>query len=247
MLRRAASRGLTSGGALLRGGGGWHARPFSAPSAPGCLLARGGRRHAARQGGPRSVEERVIDEVERLRKAAAAAGAPARGGEEDAEASMVSFYHFANLADPEAFASELKERCEARCVLGRVLVAREGVNGAVVGAPRSVEEVLSWMRSVDALRGLRHTTSGVPRPGLPKSPFHRLQVRLKKEIITMGGRELGAEGDGALDMSNAGEHVAPEDWDDLISRDDVLLIDWSDVLRPRRRARLGAAARRARR
>ena len=182
------------------------------------------------------MEERVIDEIERMR-AAGASNSKSRPHTDPThmDARMASFYHFSELPDPEAFASDLKERCAAQSVLGRVLVAREGINGAVVGAPQSVDEVMTWMQSVDALRGLRYRTCSVARPGMDRSPFHRLQVRLKKEIITMGGRELGVSADGtdvleqnetrvALDMSHSGEHVSPTDWDDLISRDDVLLL-----------------------
>ena len=192
MLRRAAAaRGFATGSVIMRNGG--NARLTSGfsssctPSAPSTSAAvplRLSVRNASRRG-PRSVEERVIDEIERMRAAGASTSKSRPHTDTHMDAKMSSFYHFSELPDPEAFASDLKERCAAQSVLGRVLVAREGINGAVVGAPQSVDEVMTWMQSVDALRGLRYRTCSVARPGMDRSPFHRLQVRIKKEIITM--------------------------------------------------------------
>jgi UPF0176 protein len=49
-------------------------------------------------------------------------------------------------------------------------------------------------------------------------PFGKLKVKIKPEIVTM---RLGQP----LDMSRRGVEVGPQDWDDLIAADDVLLLD----------------------
>ena len=51
-----------------------------------------------------------------------------------------------------------------------------------------------------------------------EQPFLRLKVRLKKEIVTLGQP-------GVDPTSQVGTYVRPEDWNDLIDRDDVVLID----------------------
>ena len=48
-------------------------------------------------------------------------------------------------------------------------------------------------------------------------PFRRLKIRLKKELISLG-RPANA-------MGQVGEYVEPEEWNELIERDDVLLLD----------------------
>ena len=45
-----------------------------------------------------------------------------------------------------------------------------------------------------------------------------MKVRIKKEIVTLGV-------DGIDPTRNVGTYVAPEKWNELISRDDVVLID----------------------
>ena len=42
-------------------------------------------------------------------------------------------------------------------------------------------------------------------------PFHRLKVRIKPEIVTMGQPDLDP-------AANAGTYVAPADWNALIRR-----------------------------
>ena len=103
-----------------------------------------------------------------------------------------------------------------------------------MGAPHSIDNVIGWMSQHKELAGFRWSTSRVARPGLENSPFHRLQIRLKKEIITMGvslqaddSNEHNEMEDGGTNllMSQLGEHVPPHLWDELISQDDVILID----------------------
>jgi UPF0176 protein len=49
-------------------------------------------------------------------------------------------------------------------------------------------------------------------------PFARLKVRLKREIVTMGRPGIDP-------ASKAGAYVRPADWNSLVTRDDVAVID----------------------
>ena len=49
-------------------------------------------------------------------------------------------------------------------------------------------------------------------------PFHRMKVRLKKEIVTMGVDEIDP-------LSDAGAYVEPLDWNALIADPDTIVID----------------------
>ena len=52
----------------------------------------------------------------------------------------------------------------------------------------------------------------------PAMPFHRMKVRIKREIVTMGVP-------GVDPRASVGSYVAPADWNALISEPDVILID----------------------
>jgi UPF0176 protein len=127
---------------------------------------------------------------------------------------VAAFYHFADIARPDALHAELQRLGEAEGLRGSVLVAAEGVNGTVAGPTDGIGRLLSRLRAVPGLEGLqaRVSTAGAGRP------FARFKVRLKREIVTMGRPDIRpADGTGA--------HVAPRDWNALIAAPDVALID----------------------
>jgi len=126
---------------------------------------------------------------------------------------VAALYHFAPIADPQAFRDHVEEVMESNTVRGTILVASEGINGTVSGSREGIDALLAFLRSQPGLKGLEHKESYTG-----ECPFLRTKVRLKKEIVT-----LGIEG---VDPNRTvGTYVDPENWNDLISRDDVILID----------------------
>jgi UPF0176 protein len=125
---------------------------------------------------------------------------------------VAALYRFATIADCEA----VRDRLDALCrhgVRGTLLVAREGLNGTIAGPGAAVERVLDGIRALPGFAGL-----DVKFADAATMPFHRLKVRIKPEIVTMGQPDL----DPAL---NAGTYVAPADWNALIREPDVVVID----------------------
>jgi UPF0176 protein len=124
-----------------------------------------------------------------------------------------SFYKFVDLPDHASLQAPLLSLCQARQVKGLVLLAPEGINGSLAGAAADVQSVLDHLRQDPRLADL------VPRISWAEhAPYHRMKVRLKKEIVTMGMPGV----DPAL---MAGTYVAPKDWNALIADPDVVLID----------------------
>ena len=124
-----------------------------------------------------------------------------------------AFYLFVPLDDTPALQPVLLAQCEAHQVKGMVLLAPEGINGTIAGPPAGVHHVLAWLRSDPRLTGLQHKEAlGAC------DPFYRMKVRLKREIVTLGVPDLQP----AL---NAGKHVKPEDWNQLIDDPDVAVVD----------------------
>ncbi len=124
-----------------------------------------------------------------------------------------AFYHFAALPDFAEKREPLQELCARHDVHGTILLAAEGVNGTIAGAPDDVRAVLAFLRSDPRLAALEHKESPADR-----TPFHRMKVRLKREIVTLGVPGLDP-------ASQAGTYVDPADWNALIADPDVVLID----------------------
>ncbi|MCH8031007.1 MAG: rhodanese-related sulfurtransferase, partial [Bacteroidetes bacterium] len=89
----------------------------------------------------------------------------------------------------------------------------EGINGTMAGPPEGVRNVLEFLKSDERLADLEHKESHAEEP-----PFYRMKVRLKREIVTMGVPEVNPN-------ETVGIYVIPEDWNDLISDPDVVLVD----------------------
>jgi UPF0176 protein len=124
-----------------------------------------------------------------------------------------AFYQFVALPNFEARKAPLLAMCEQRNVKGLILLASEGINSTIAGAADDVRAVLAYLRADPLLANLQHKESWSDKP-----PFHRMKVRLKKEIVTMN-----VPGISPTEM--AGTYVKPADWNVLIADPDVVVVD----------------------
>ncbi|GGI77080.1 UPF0176 protein [Polymorphobacter multimanifer] len=126
--------------------------------------------------------------------------------------SVAAVYGFFPIADPAAVRDVLQDCCRSAAVRGTLLLAPEGINGTIAGEADGLASVLDAIRALPGATGLEIKLSGADA-----MPFHRLKVRCKREIVTMGVADL--------DLGKRGQHVPPADWNDLIARPDTIIID----------------------
>ena len=124
-----------------------------------------------------------------------------------------TFYRFVALPDYQTLRAPILATCERHGILGTILLAAEGINGTVAGAPDAVRTVLAELGEDERLRDLEVKESFASSP-----PFYRMKVRLKREIVTLGV-------EGVDPVEQAGEYVEPQDWNALIDDPDVIVID----------------------
>ncbi len=124
-----------------------------------------------------------------------------------------AFYKFVDLPDYAERRSPLLAFCEEHGVKGLILLAREGINSTIAGAPQDVHAVLNYLRRDPLLEDMQHKESFCET-----APFYRMKVRLKKEIVTM-------QVPGISPTRMAGIYVKPADWNALISDPDVVVVD----------------------
>ncbi|MEM1056490.1 MAG: rhodanese-related sulfurtransferase [Bacteroidota bacterium] len=126
---------------------------------------------------------------------------------------VAAFYRFASLPDAADLREPLLALGRQRGVRGTILLAKEGVNGTIAGEEADVRAVLAHLRADPRLAPLEHKESWAEA-----QPFRAFKVRLKREIVTMGVPELDP-------TATVGTYVPPEDWNALIARDDMVVID----------------------
>lgn len=126
---------------------------------------------------------------------------------------VAALYKFVTLDDYPALREPLLDVCVAAGTRGTLLLAPEGINGTIAGSRAGVDRVLGYLRSDSRLADLEHKESRDD-----DMPFHRMKVKLKKEIVTMGVA-------GVDPNVRVGTYVTPRDWNDLVNDPAVLLID----------------------
>jgi UPF0176 protein len=107
----------------------------------------------------------------------------------------------------------LAQLCCARGIKGTLLLAREGINGTIAGTDAAIEVVIAHIRGLPGCADV-----DVKLSRAEALPFHRMKVRIKREIVTMGQPAIDP-------LAEAGHYVAPEDWNALISEPDTIIID----------------------
>ena len=127
--------------------------------------------------------------------------------------SVAALYHFAPIEAPARRRQPLLDLCLDAGIRGTLLLAEEGINGTIAGPADGIEKVVSHLRGWPGFADLEVKYSTASSPG-----FLRMKVRLKSEIVTMGKPGI----DPARDT---GTYVEPKDWNDLIRRNDVMVID----------------------
>jgi len=131
-----------------------------------------------------------------------------------------AFYRFTPLADAEAAADTL--RTLAQGLFGAVLVAPEGVNGAVTGSPAALDAFEAALQQPAVLGGAL-AGMAFKRSACTTAPFARLKVRVKPEIVALGLPPTEAPLP-APDEADA-SHLSPAAWRELLQRQDVVLLD----------------------
>ena len=126
---------------------------------------------------------------------------------------VATFYKFTKIDDLAALQKTIEACCIENDVRGIVLLASEGINSTISGPRNGVLAVLEFLRKDPRFDGLTWKESIAK-----KQPFRKLRVRLKKEIVTMGVPGIDPE-------RLVGTYIKPEDWNDLISDPDVIVVD----------------------
>lgn len=126
---------------------------------------------------------------------------------------VAALYRFTRLDEPTALRGPLAKLCCALGVRGILLLAAEGLNGTIAGTDDAIGRVLDRLRALPGCADLE-----VKESRAATMPFHRMKVRLKREIVTMGVPDLDP-------VAQAGTYMEPEDWNALIRDPDTLLVD----------------------
>ena len=129
------------------------------------------------------------------------------------EILVAALYKFVEISDLLSLQDNLYNICEENNIMGTILIADEGINGTISGKHNEIKETISSLTNDN-----RFSNIEIKYSSTDKQPFHRMKVRLKKEIVTIGLPEINPN-------KKVGKYVKPEDWNKLISDPNVVVID----------------------
>lgn len=98
-------------------------------------------------------------------------------------------------------------------IVGSVLIAHEGLNGTVSGNEESINAFCDLL-----INKYNFSQDDYKFSYAQIKPFKKLRLRLKKEIVTLKQSDCNPQ-------KIVGEYVKPKDWNNLISQDDIVLLD----------------------
>ncbi|MDB6097023.1 MAG: hypothetical protein JWM09_1301 [Francisellaceae bacterium] len=126
--------------------------------------------------------------------------------------AVVAFYKFLNIESLNSKKDTLKSFCQDQGIKGTILLANEGINSTVAGPEAKILGLIALIKNILKIDHLDYKISYAE-----KLPFYRLKVMIKKEIVTLG-KPVDV-------LKKVGKYVAPKDWNQLISQEDVLVLD----------------------
>ena len=126
---------------------------------------------------------------------------------------ILSFYAFINIADLCQKAAFIKKECEKNKITGLVILAKEGINGTLSGLEKNLHKLMDLLTNEIYVceMNVKESFSKIPA-------FARIKVKIKKEIVTFGVEDISS-------YKQTGQYIEPSEWNDLISKDDIITID----------------------
>lgn len=131
------------------------------------------------------------------------------------ERVTLSFYRYANIGDPQAFRDQLFMDWDALGVLGRIYVAREGINGQLSLPKANLEAFRATLDQFDFLRNTR-LNFAIEDDG---KSFFKLTIKVRNKIVADGLN------DETFDVTKRGQHLSAEAFNALTDRPETIVVD----------------------
>ena len=127
--------------------------------------------------------------------------------------SILLYYCYTKIEDPEAFRREHHLFCIENNLLGRIIIAKEGINGTISGLNSDCEK---YMRHLYANPRFAKTEFKVEP--YETHAFQKLNVRVKDEIVHSGLKYIDP-------TMKTGTYLEPKEFRQMKDDEDVVVVD----------------------
>ena len=128
---------------------------------------------------------------------------------------VAAFYNFTSILDQEILLikEELTNLATSQEIKGTILLASEGVNGTVCGNQDSIVQFIETLKKL-----LKVSDINVKYSWTGKQAFRRFKARKKKEIVTIGLKQIDP-------TKSVGKYIKPDEWNEFLENPDSVVID----------------------
>lgn len=131
---------------------------------------------------------------------------------------ILLYYCYAKVENAEEYANTHLKFCKSIGILGRIIVADEGLNGTVCGTPKQCRQYMDYVHDDERFA---HTEFKIDDS--EELVFYKIHVRYKPEIVHLRAeRKIGKDIDPTI---KTGTHINGEDFLNLKDKDDVVVLD----------------------
>ncbi len=112
------------------------------------------------------------------------------------EHTIILFYRFTPIENPDQFRKEQRALCESLNLQGRMLIAHEGINATFEGRTEDIEKYKTALHAMPAFSDLVFKES----EGTGKA-FTKLEIKVRPEIVTLQAGEFDIKNETATEMT----------------------------------------------
>jgi len=126
----------------------------------------------------------------------------------------IAGYRFVDIPDRDELRQPFRDICDKLNLKGTILIANEGINFFLSGTQESVDDYLAFIE-----QDVRFQNIPLKISYSDYQPFRRMNVRLKKEIISIGLDHIKP-------ADKTGDEITPTDFKKLLDDgEDILVLD----------------------
>ncbi len=127
--------------------------------------------------------------------------------------NILLYYCYTTIEHPEAFREQHHCYCIKLGLQGRIIIAKEGINGTVSGLQGACEKYMQ-----DLKKDARFAHAHFKVASHHQHAFRKLQVRVKPEIVHAGLPHINPN-------QKTGKYVTPQGLQQMKGQEDVVLLD----------------------
>ncbi len=135
--------------------------------------------------------------------------------ESDEKRTTLSFYNYAHIAQPDVIRDQLYAEWITFGVLGRVYLAKEGINAQINVPEINFDAFKTHLNSISFLSGVRLNIAVEE----DEKSFYKLKIKVRPKIVADGLE------DSSFDVTDKGKHLNAEAFNQLTDDPNTIVVD----------------------